>query len=256
MCLILFACHIHPDYPLVLAANRDEFRARPTRAAQWWDDCPELLAGKDLSGGGTWLGVTRSGRMAAVTNFRDPASHNPAARSRGELTSEFLQQQIAPEEYRQKLQRRRDRYNGYNLLFGFLDQLHYFSNRDHAPLRLAPGVYGLSNHLLNTPWPKVRRGKAALALALEQRRLDFEHLWPILADPSPAADSELPATGISLEWERTLSAINIGGDHYGTRSSTLLLAGKDGVVRFAERSFVPDRQATEIRFSFTLRREG
>jgi uncharacterized protein with NRDE domain len=200
--------------------------------------------------------VTRCGRLAAVTNYRDPASHNPAARSRGELTSDFLKQRIAPVEYQKRLLRPRDRHNGYNLLFGSLDRLHYFSNRGGEPTPLSPGIYGLSNHLLNTPWPKVSRGRSALALALEQRQLDRERLWSILADPAIAAASELPETGIGLEWERTLSAISISGDHYGTRSSTLLLATADGMVHFIERSFSPAGPATETSFSFSLQREG
>lgn len=256
MCLILFACHMHPDYPLVLAANRDEFHARPTRSAQWWDDSPNLLAGQDLTAGGTWLGITDSGRMAAITNYRDPASHNPAARSRGKLTTGFLQQQISPADYQEQLQAQRNNYNSYNLLFGSVEKLHYFSNRGDAPTMLSPGIYGLSNHLLNTPWPKVRRGKQGLAQALKQRKLDPEPLWQILSDPSPAPDSELPETGIGIEWERTLSAIRIAGDHYGTRTSTLLLARRDGVIHFTERTLILEAQSTEASFRFTLPQKG
>ena len=140
MCLILFACHQHPNYPLIMAANRDEFFARPTRTARWWDDVPELLAGKDLSAGGTWLGVTRTGRIAAVTNYRDPANHNPAAPSRGRLTMAFLLVDSSPHTFQGQLQDSRNSYNGYNLLFGSLTDLHYFSNCGSAPRKLSPGM--------------------------------------------------------------------------------------------------------------------
>lgn len=252
MCLILFACHQHPDYPLVMAANRDEFYARPTRTACWWDDVPELLAGKDLSAGGTWLGVTRSGRIAAVTNYRDPASHNPAAHSRGGLTRAFLQTDSSPQAFQGQLQASRDTYNGYNLLFGSLTDLHYFSNRGSAPSRLSPGIYGLCNHLLDTPWPKVRRGKQAFATALQDREPDPEKLWAILADTTLAADVELPDTGISSTWEKMLSAIRIVGDHYGTRTSTLLTCRKDGLVQFTERTLQTDHRIADVSFRFNL----
>lgn len=255
MCLILFACHQHPDYPLVMTANRDEFHARPTRTAQWWDDFPNLLAGKDLDAGGTWLGITRSGRMTAVTNYRDPASHNPAATSRGELTTDFLKRNISAEDYQQYLFQQRNNYNGYNLLYGSVDQLHYYSNRGKAPKMLPPGIYGLSNHLLDTPWPKVNQGKQALTNALQQTEIDPDDLWPILADSTIAQDSELPETGIGLEWERMLSAIKISGDHYGTRTSTLLLYRKDGLVLFFERNLCLEDHATEVSFNFSLQQD-
>lgn len=256
MCLILFACHMHPDYPLVLAANRDEFHARPTRVAQWWNDSPNLLAGQDLTAGGTWLGVTTSGRVAAITNYRDPSSNNPAAHSRGALTTGFLQQQSSPEEYQNQLQAQQNDYNGYNLLFGSVDNLHYFSNRGGPPATIPPGIHGLSNHLLDTPWPKVKNGKQALAQALKQRELDPDCLWEILADPTIASDDKLPETGIGLDWERRLSAIRILGDHYGTRASTLLLVRKDGQVDFVERTISLETQTTEVRFTFQLRSEN
>ncbi|MDT8421294.1 MAG: NRDE family protein [Desulfuromonadales bacterium] len=256
MCLILFACHQHPSYPLVMAANRDEFYARPTRTAGWWDDAPELLAGKDLSAGGTWLGVTRTGRVAAVTNYRDPAKHDPAARSRGGLTMAFLLAGSSPQAFRARLQAGRNTYNGYNLLFGSFTDLHYFSNRGSAPGKLPPGIHGLCNHLLDTPWPKVRRGKQALALALQEREPDPDKLWEVLADTTPAKDDELPDTGISRAWEKMLSSIKIVGDHYGTRTSTLLTCRKDGLVEFTERTLQKDQRTTEVRFRFTLQGQG
>ena len=256
MCLILFACHMHPDYPLILIANRDEFHARPTRVAQWWYDSPNLLAGQDLTAGGTWLGITTSGRIAAITNYRDPSSNNPVAHSRGALTTEFLQQQISPEKYQEQLQTQRNDYNGYNLLFGSVDNLYYFSNRGGPPFTISPGIHGLSNHLLDTPWPKVSKGKQALEQMLKQQKINPDCLWTVLADPTIAADEELPETGIGLDWERQLSAIRIVGDHYGTRTSTLLLVRKDGQVHFVERTLLLDAQSTEASFSFPLQLES
>ncbi|HKJ04006.1 MAG TPA: NRDE family protein [Geopsychrobacteraceae bacterium] len=252
MCLILLANHIHPDYPLVLAANRDEFHARPTRAAQWWGSQPNLLAGQDLTAGGTWLGITDSGRIAAITNYREPTTNIPTVQSRGKLTTEFLQHHISAEDYYQQLLSQRQCFNGYNLLFGSVDELHYFSNRGAGPANLLPSIYGVSNHLLDTPWPKVEKGKMALSEALAQPELDTETLWRLLSDSVIAPDSDLSDTGIGIEWERLLSAIKISGDHYGTRTSTLLLARRDGNIFFSERTLVPDTAATERTFSFTL----
>lgn len=253
MCLILFAYHVHPDYPLILAANRDEFHARPAQPAHWWDEHPDLLAGRDLSAGGTWMGITRAGRIAAVTNYRDPASHNPTALSRGELTTRFLLNQPLPEDYTGQLLRQAEEYNGYNLLYGSIDKLHYFSNHSDKSVILNPGIHGLSNHLLDTPWPKVTRGKQALSRAISQQQPDIDQLWDLLADRTIAPDHDLPETGIGLEWERTLSAIQINGDHYGTRASTLLLVKKDGTVQFIERTFKAESEPSEVSFTFSLK---
>jgi len=240
MCLILIAHQCHPEYPLGLIANRDEYYRRPTRPAHWWPERPDLLAGKDLEAGGTWLGITRSGRLAAVTNVREPQLAAPGGCSRGHLTRRYLEDEIGNEDYRGLLQETGDRYRGYNLVFGSPGALHYFSNRGNMPRRLESGIYGLSNAALDTPWPKVRRGKSLLQEQLEKPRLDTTELLGVLASTETAADAELPSTGVSSEWERKLSAIRITGTDYGTRSSTALVIDRRGEVRFHERSLAPE----------------
>jgi uncharacterized protein with NRDE domain len=237
MCLILLAYKTHPSYPLVLAANRDEFYDRPSMAAAFWDDRPDVLAGRDLREGGTWLGVTKKGRMAALTNYRDPQSVRPHAPSRGWLVRNFLCGSESPDRYLKNLSAGADRYNGFSLILGDVSRLHCFSNRDGSSL-LAPGLYGLSNRLLDTDWPKVRRGKSRLAALLSQaERLDPEDLFSLLADRSQPEDGELPETGIGLEWERILSSIFIASPIYGTRSSSLLLVDRRRRATFMERVF-------------------
>jgi uncharacterized protein with NRDE domain len=159
MCLILFSFKHHPRYPLVIAANRDEFYNRASSPAAFWDDEPGMLAGKDLVAGGTWFGVTRSGRIAAITNYREPGFHRMDAPSRGALVTGYLRGAEAPEEYLKKLEKEAGRYNGFSLIWGGVRRLYYFSNRSGGFQEMTPGLYGLSNHLLNTAWPKVERGK-------------------------------------------------------------------------------------------------
>lgn len=252
MCLILVAWQAHPDYSLVIAANRDEFFARPTAPAAFWPDAPQVLAGRDLKAGGTWLGVTRNGRFAALTNYRDPAQIKQGMPSRGGLVSRFLTGAQSGEEYLAELESVADRYNGFNLLFGDLRDLWCFSNCGEGEQRLSPGIYGLSNHLLDTPWPKVARGKSALSAAL-QALPDEAPLFNLLCDDSIALDEVLPRTGVSLEWERLLSAAFVRSPGYGTRSATVLLRGRFGYVRFIEQGYLPDASPGERReFAFTV----
>lgn len=238
MCLILLAWRSHPAYPFVIAANRDEFYARPTARAGFWPDAPHVLAGRDLQAGGTWLGITRTGRFAALTNYRDPASMMVHAPSRGELVSRFLFEDESPESFTAGLVVAALQYNGFNLICRDGDSLCYFSNCGDQPRRLGPGIYGLSNHLLDTPWPKVARGKSALAEALRSLP-DTEGMFALLRDDAIAPDHELPRTGVSLEWERLLSAAFIRSETYGTRSSTVIVAGADGSICFEERGYSP-----------------
>jgi len=252
MCLILLAWRAHPRYPLVVAANRDEFFARPTAAADFWPDAPQVLAGRDLQGGGTWLGVTRSGRFAALTNYRDPAQVKAEAPSRGELVSGFLCGRGAPDDFRRRIESVAPAYNGFNLLFGTGRSLHYFSNCGEGGGELGSGIYGLSNHLLDTPWPKVANGKSALARALAALP-DDAPLLALLRDDRIAPDDALPRTDVSLDWERLLSAAFVRSAGYGTRSSTVLLVDDAGNLNFDEATF--DAQARQIdrrRFSFRL----
>ena len=236
MCLILFAHRAHPAYRLVVAANRDEWFRRPTAAAAFWADAPGIFAGRDLEQHGTWLGVTTAGRFAAITNFRDPGNHRPDAPSRGRLVSDFLRSPAAPVSYLEHLRPDAASYNGFSLLVGDGASLCFFSNRGGEVRSLEPGIYGLSNSLLDVPWPKVRVGKERLARQLDAG-VDADALLALLDDTRTAPDAELPSTGVSSEWERKLSALRIVADGYGTRSSTALLIGAAGEVSVAERSF-------------------
>lgn len=252
MCLILLAWQAHPDYPLVVAANRDEFHARRTAAADFWQDAPAVLAGRDLEAGGTWLGVSRGGRFAALTNFRDPERNKPDAPSRGKLVSRFLAGTQSPQEYLDQIETSAATYNGFNLLFGDRHSLWCFSNCGEGKRQLDPGIYGLSNHLLDTPWPKVTRARSQLAQALTAMP-QTEPLFAMLRDEAIAPDAHLPRTGVSLEWERLLSAAFVRSPDYGTRCSTVVTVGADGEVRFEERSFGPGaRPAGTARLRFTL----
>lgn len=236
MCLIVFAHRAAPAYRLVVAANRDEWFQRPTAPAGFWADAPEVFAGRDLEHRGTWLGVSTIGRFAAITNFRDPGSHRSDAPSRGQLVSGFLRASGTPLSYLERLRPGAAAYNGFSLLVGDGESLCYFSNREDEIRSLEPGVYGLSNQLLDVPWPKVRLGKERLARQLNAR-VDVDALLALLDDTRTAPDEELPRTGVSSEWERQLSALRIVADGYGTRSSTALLIGTEGEVSIAERSF-------------------
>jgi uncharacterized protein with NRDE domain len=237
MCLILLAQGAHPDYPLVVAANRDEYYQRPTAKAAFWQDHPHILAGRDLECMGTWLGITRSGRFAALTNFRDPRERKTDAPSRGRLVSDFLVSEQEPREYLEKVAEIAPRYNGFNLLAGDIDGVFYFSSRLASVQKLSPGVHGLSNHLLDTPWPKVVRGKQRLQAVLADAP-GAEALLDLLHDREPAAEGELPDTGIGAELERVLSPALIVSPQYGTRASTAVLFGRDGGVSFSERTIL------------------
>lgn len=237
MCLILLAYQQHPHYPLIIAANRDEFHFRPTAIAHFWEDTPWVLAGRDLQAGGTWLGVTQQGRIAAITNYREPYKP-PTSLSRGTLVSEFLQGHATETDYLKQCAEKSNNYLGFNLIVGNAWQLYYFSNRGHAIQAIAPGIHGLSNHLLDTPWPKVTRGKHALhALLSTPATVSAPALLALLNDRTPAPDAELPQTGVSPAWERLLSPLFIVNTTYGTRCSTVILVRRDGFIEFSERSF-------------------
>jgi uncharacterized protein with NRDE domain len=249
MCLIVLAYRQHPAWRLILAANRDEFYARPTTPMTHWEDAPAVLAGRDLTGGGTWFGITRGGRFAAVTNYRDPADVLEHAQSRGLLVSEFVRHGRAPRDYLQELRLSAHRYNGFSLLLGAGDELYYFCNRENILRALEPGVYGLSNHLLDTPWPKVERAKRGLKRLIDVDAVDTEHLLALLADDTRPDDALLPDTGVGLTWERLLSPVHIRSPAYGTRSSTVLLLAEDGRVSVTERQY-PDGRTRS--FAWTI----
>ena len=237
MCLIVFAYDHHPDYELIFAANRDEFYDRPTAPARFWEEQPKILAGRDLKAGGTWMGTTRAGRIAAVTNVRDPDGHRDDAPSRGMLVTDYLNGNRTPEDHATRLAGRAERYNGFNLLVGNLKTLWYCSNRDGASQQITPGIHGLSNHRLDTEWPKVKRAKGEIDLLIQKEELTPESLFELLADRTRPPEEDLPDTGVPEEWERVLAPIFIASPSYGTRSSTVLLIRRDGQVTFAERSF-------------------
>jgi len=240
MCLILFAHKAHPTYPLILAANRDEAYARPAARPAFWEDHPGIYGGRDLDRGGSWLAMTRTGKIAAVTNYRNALAARDAPRSRGDLVKDYLAGDIDAVAYLKSVEGRGELYNGFILIAGDLDALHWLSNRGPGAARIPPGVHGLSNHLLNTPWPKIERSKRALESLLDADEVALTAgLFRILADCSVAADHELPDTGVGLQRERELSANFISGERYGTRASTVVLVGSDGEATFMERAFGP-----------------
>ena len=240
MCVIYLAFHQHPDHPLILLANRDEYYERPSEPAKYWDDRPDIYAGRDMVGGGTWLGVTRSGRFAAVTNYRDPSAL-AGIRSRGEMVAEFLKSDVSAKSYLQQIQANSREYSGFNLIVGQIgesSEILYYSNRGGDAEELSPGIYGLSNHLLDTPWPKVANGKAAFTELLQRGDISDESLFTILSDETLADDNDLPSTGIPFEAEKAISAIFIKTPGYGTRCSTVLRFNEDLKWSFEERVFV------------------
>ena len=239
MCLIALAWRAHPYYSLIVGANRDEWHDRPAAPAAWWEDQPQILAGRDLKAGGTWLGISRSGRFAALTNFRDPADRRSDAPSRGQLVSKFLSCAEAPHDYLLALREEVSRYQGFNLLVGDGAALDYFSSRTREIFVVPAGVHALSNHNLNEPWPKVENAKSALEAALlakmpeEARQMA---IYDFLSNDSRAPDATLPDTGVGQEWERILSPALIVTEKYGTRCSTVVTIANSGEVAFEERS--------------------
>ena len=256
MCLALIALDAHPAHAVVLAANRDEHHARPTAPAAWWSE--GWIAGRDLLAGGTWLALTRSGRYAFVTNVREPGLRDINAPSRGGLVTRVIADAAAPVHSVAAVTGSAAAYNGFNLIAGDLASAGWGSNRSGGVRELVPGIHGLSNAALDTPWPKVERSKAAFAVWCAHSETDVEALFALLADRTPAADAQLPATGISIEWERRLSSpFIIGADvGYGTRSSTIVTLGRDGTARFVERTFDPAGNAVgdvDVRFALGQR---
>lgn len=252
MCLVLIAHQIAENTPLLVLANRDEFYNRPTAAAERWESCPELIAGRDLVSGGSWFGA-RNDRWAAVTNIRegvrDKGKHNK--KSRGWLVRDYLQGDMSPAEFLTSLETTTDDFAGFNLLLGDAEGVMYTSNREGHTKPLRPGIYCLSNSLLDTPWPKVVRAKEGFSRLLGKPGFNHEEAFAILTDTTRAADTELPETGIPLEWERDLSAIFVTRTGYGTRCSTLLMVRADGQHLLTERRFTgKPQQWEESQFSW------
>ena len=240
MCTILFSYKNHPKYRLILASNRDEYYVRPTLPLHFWEDYPNILAGRDLQNNGTWLGITGTGRFAAITNFRKPSSLKSDAPSRGILVNNYLAGNDSPEQYLEKIKKTGSVYNGFNLLVGDNENLYYYSNMEGQIKKIDPGLHGLSNHFLNTPWTKVAQGKTELTNYLDNNEdIDIEAIFGILEDQTCPPDSELPETGVGIEWERILAPIFIKSESYGTRASSVLLISKTGHASFYEKTFEP-----------------
>ena len=236
MCLVLVVWRAHPLYSCLVAANRDEFNARPTARAEWWPDHPHVLAGRDLEAGGTWLGVTRAGRFAALTNYRDPEQRRSAVRSRGALVADMLESGTSVAEGLTHLRAVGGDYNGFNLIFSDGERLGIYESARGAGSELRPGIYGLSNHVLDTPWPKVQNAKTRLEAAL-LGLTDTAPLLDLLRDDRPASDAQLPRTGVTLEWERMLSSAFVRAPDYGTRCSTIIRIERQGRAYFDEWSW-------------------
>ena len=256
MCLILFAYKAVPGVSLIVAANRDEWFSRPAAPADFWDDGPKVLAGRDLQAGGTWLGLTTTGRFSALTNYRNSSEKRADAPSRGDLVRSFLTGRESARTFLSRLAERAGAYNGFNLLAGDVSRLYCFSTQDHSLVEVAAGIHGLSNHLLDTPWPKVKLGCDTLNALDHCKDPDtiIETLLNTLADQRRAPITELPKTGVTLQLEKTLSPPFIMGDHYGTRNSMVVIVSASGEVFVHEKRFGSQaRFAGETARAFKIR---
>jgi uncharacterized protein with NRDE domain len=253
MCLIFLSLNAHPDFKLIIAGNRDEFYQRQTSPAHFWEDHPDLLAGRDLEAGGTWMGITKKGKISLVTNYRDLYNLKSDAPSRGHLVTNYLLNGDQPGEYLNIIAETGSVYNGFNLIVGNSDELHYYSNYRNGVEKIPNGVHGLSNHLLNTPWPKVERGLVKFKTLINTSKMDASALFEALYDEELASDDKLPDTGIGLARERMLSSMFIKSPGYGSRSTTIITVDRNNNVLFSERVY--DLQTFEYytkTFEFTL----
>lgn len=238
MCLINFHLQEHPNYKLIVAANRDEFYDRPTSPAHFWEDKPNILAGRDLEQMGTWLGINKQGQFAALTNFRDPTLENIEKISRGEIVTNYLTENVSPKKFLANLHENGEKYNGFNVLVGDSEKLYYYNNIEQKIKRVSQGTHALSNHMLNTAWPKVEKGKADLRnYVMSHENIEVEELFNILSNSDVSEDDLLPSTGIDLSLERQLSPLFIKTPNYGTRNSTVLLVDLHNNITFVERTY-------------------
>ena len=252
MCLIAIAVDAHPEYKLIVAANRDEFYKRPTTPAQYWTDNPEILGGRDEQAGGTWMAISKTGRFSAVTNYRDLKNIKEEATSRGGLPINFINQNISPENYLNQVHQKSDDYNGFNLLCWADDEMYHYSNYEGTVNRVKPGIYGLSNALLDTPWPKVQKLKSTFTSTIS-KEVNHEELLMLLTDETQAPEEDLPDTGIGVDWEKMLSPVCIRSENYGTCCSTILTISKSGLVSFTEKTYpVGNRKAGTESFQFKI----
>lgn len=253
MCLVFFSWKHHAEYPLIFASNRDEFFGRPTRDAHPWEEDSKVLGGKDLKEGGTWLGISRRGRFSAITNYRDLKNIKHDAPSRGQLTKHFLLGEKDPLTYLFNIEKP-TQYNGFNLLVSDFRDFGYYSNYEGKIRILSSGIYGLSNHLLDTPWPKVKDGKKEFAEITSSGNIDTEQIFDVLYHKQPAPIELLPDTGIGEARELMLSSrfIYSQEENYGTNSSTVILVDKKGVATFFERRYSDGKPVAESEFGFQL----
>ncbi len=238
MCILGIAFHVHPHHPLIICANRDEFYDRKTAPAHFWKDPPGILAGRDIEAGGTWLGVSKDGRIAAVTNYREPGAPKSGKRSRGELVVSFLSSELDAQSFLEKTKKRAHLYNGFNLVAGDKNALFWFSNRNGRIKSLEPGIHVISNRLLNTPWPKAKKIAYHMERLTKQPSISPEPFLRLLSDRSAAPDDELPDTGVGIEWERILSPVFVESEIYGTRSSCVVIFGPADMVSFTELEYI------------------
>jgi uncharacterized protein with NRDE domain len=251
MCLNIFSYRSHPDYKLIIAANRDEFYVRKTQEAHFWKDHPGLLGGRDLEHGGTWLGINKQGKFSFITNYRDPKAHRQNSPSRGALVSDYLTGSKSPSEYLSGLGDPKN-YNGYNLVVGDMNEVCHFSNVEGKINKLDPGLYGLSNGLLDTPWKKLVSGKKEITEIIGRKNFEAEDLFVALYNEVKADDAELPSTGIPYEMEKLVSSVFIKSDVYGTVCSTVVLVDNDNKVRFFERTYNPLKENKTVSFEFII----
>ena len=249
MCLLLLAFKRHPGYPLIIAANRDESHSRPASEAHFWNDKPDILAGKDLQAGGTWLGISKHGRFAAVTNYHDETPEPVPPRSRGALVMDFLESDMPSQEYANHILKNGNEYQGFTLVYGTVEDLYYCSNRSNKSEQITPGIHGLSNHLFNNDSYKVRKGKDSLTKLMSgPDKISHENLFSLLLDRT-------------LEWRSDIteeksyhSPIFIKGQDFGTRCSTVILVDNNGNIDFSERSFSPEGSpAKTVQYEFVYR---
>ncbi len=248
MCILFFAINQHPKYPVIICANRDEFHARPTQSMHWWSN-DEVLAGKDLQAGGTWLGLNRQGRFSALTNFRQPHLIDKNKQSRGDLVLQALAKQ--DDEMAQLLTTTSNQYNGFNLVFGELNNLTCFDNVSQKHQALRSGFHSLCNGALDDIWPKMALGQTNLASAINDKSLDINQLFTLMKSDQQAQTEHLPQTGVPLSWEQLLSSIFIVSPEYGTRTTNIITLDNEGNVDVYDQSYNDQGECTQTQ-SFSI----
>ena len=253
MCLVTFSLHSHAQFPLIVVANRDEFYDRPTAAVSFWEDAKTILAGRDLLQKGSWMGVSKNGRFATITNFRNPSLPESGQLSRGIIVQDFLESSLTAKTFIDQIQQQKHLYGGLNLLVYDGKEMHHYNNVLDDRSQIKPGIHSISNHTLNTPWPKVIHATQQLTNALEKNDLHTaEQLISILDDRSIAPDVALPQTGVGIHLERLLSPLFVKMTNYGTRSTTVILLDNHGHIQFLERTFEDGEAVFDHKFQFQI----